>query len=504
MNTTKKLRLSIGSALLFMGLCTYSFVPVHASQDTTEIQATETSTQTDSASTEISTEASSSADNANVTENIIPSQSVNQSRAAATTQKIKLSTPLITVTTGYQSATISWKAVTGTPSTPSVITYKVSCSDGRYINISSTSKVTTHTFDKLKEGQTYSFTVQASATNATASSARSSATIPTTVSQNVTGLSTYASNDRINLKWDTLYGASGYWIYQKNGTTYTFLGSTAYSNFQTSITGGATQITFMVKPYTTINGKNYTSATGSFVSCVPNTLISPLKTVRTMTYFCKTTKKVSLYRSWTSKKVVKTLNKGVTVDLTGRNSKYKRSQILYKGKTYYLTTGSLRAYQCNYTTAKYSTAQKLDFVKKYSSKTKYLIWISHYTQEVNIFQGKKGNWKLIKTFPCATGKYSTRSPRGTYRIGQKEKGWYYVNTYEEYVTHYCGRNSFHTRVHRYPAGSSQNHHKFPIASTVYADATIGKPVSNGCVRLMDSDAYYIWKYMPKSTSVISY
>lgn len=64
-----------------------------------------------------------------------------------------------------------------------------------------------------------------------------------------------------------------------------------------------------------------------------------------MTYFCKTTKRVSLYRSWTSKKVVKTLSSGVTVDLIGRNTKYKRSEILYKGKTYYLTTGSLRAFQ---------------------------------------------------------------------------------------------------------------------------------------------------------------
>ena len=105
-----------------------------------------------------------------------------------------------------------------------------------------------------------------------------------------------------------------------------------------------------------------------------------------MTYFCKTTKRVSLYRSWTSKKVVKTLSSGVTVDLIGRNTKYKRSEILYKGKTYYLTTGSLRAFKCNYTTSKYSTAQKLAYVKKYSSKTSYLIWVSHYTQEVSIFQ----------------------------------------------------------------------------------------------------------------------
>ena len=114
----------------------------------------------------------------------------------------------------------------------------------------------------------------------------------------------------------------------------------------------------MVKPYTTINGKNYTSSTGATVSCTPNTLLSPLKTIRTMTYFCKTTKRVSLYRSWTSKKVVKTLSSGVTVDLIGRNTKYKRSEILYKGKTYYLTTGSLRAFNIAFAAAPKSNAPR--------------------------------------------------------------------------------------------------------------------------------------------------
>ena len=415
--------------------------------------------------------------------------------AAATPQTVSLAAPRITVTAGYLSATVTWKAVSGASK------YKISCSDGQSVTYK---KAGTHTFSNLREGKTYTFTVTASGTNAKSSSKKLSVSIPVTISENVTGLSVYASNDRLNLKWNTVYGANGYNVYLKKGTSYTLLGSTTLTNFQTSITSGSAKITFMVKPYTTINGSNYSDASGAFVSCVPDTLVSPLKTVRTMSYFCKTTTKVSLYRSWTSKNVVKTLNKGVTVDLTARNSKYKRSKIIYQGRTYYLTTGNLQAFKCNYTTAKYSAAQKLAYVKNYSSKTKYLIWVSHYTQQVSVFQGKKGNWKLIKSFPCATGKYNTRSPRGTFRIGQKENGWYYINTYEEYITHYYGRNAFHTRVHRYPSGSSQNHHKFPIASNVYADATIGKPVSNGCVRLMDSDAYYIWKYMPAGTTVISY
>lgn len=472
MKRIKKLSLSVLSAAFLLGFCTY-FTPslnakaAAASPTTQQINTSAPTAQTTAAASVQST----------------------------STEQITLSTPRISVTADYQSATVTWKAVKGASK------YKISCSDGQSVTFK---KAGTYTFTKLKEGRTYTFTVAASASNAKSSSKKLSATIPATISQNVTGLSVYASNDCINLKWNTVYTANGYSVYLKKGNSYTLLGNTTLTNFQTTISSGAAQITFMVKPYTTINGTNYSSASGAFVSCVPDTLISPLKTVRTMTYFCKTTTKVSLYRSWTSKKVIKTLNKGVTVDLTARNSKYKRSQIVYQGKTYYLTTGNLQAFKCNYTTAKYSTKQKLDYVKKYSSKTKYLIWISHYTQQVNIFQGKKGNWKVIKTFPCATGNYNTRSPRGTFHIGQKENGWYYINTYEEYITHYCGRNSFHTRVHLYPTGSSQNHHKFPIASKAYADATIGKPASNGCVRLMDSDAYYIWKYMPANTTVISY
>lgn len=51
--------------------------------------------------------------------------------------------------------------------------------------------------------------------------------------------------------------------------------------------------------------------------------------------------------------------------------------------------------------------------KKYSSRTKYLIWTSRYTQKVNIFKGKKGKWKLIKTFRCTTGKYGKPTPKST-------------------------------------------------------------------------------------------
>lgn len=148
--------------------------------------------------------------------------------------------------------------------------------------------------------------------------------------------------------------------------------------------------------------------------------------------------------------------------------------------------------KCIYTTKKYSTEVKTAFVnyKGYSSKTKYLIWISHYTQQVSIFQGSKGKWKMIRTFICATGTAKNHSPRGVFKITYKEKGWFYTSTKELYVTHYKGRNSFHTRP-LWNNDSVQN-------------PTIGKPASHGCVRCYNQDAKYIYDKMPIGTTVVSY
>lgn len=148
--------------------------------------------------------------------------------------------------------------------------------------------------------------------------------------------------------------------------------------------------------------------------------------------------------------------------------------------------------KCIYTTKKYSTEVKTAFVnyKGYSSKTKYLIWISHYTQQVSIFEGSKGKWKMIRTFICATGTAKNHSPRGVFKITYKEKGWFYTSTKELYVTHYKGRNSFHTRP-LWNNGSVQN-------------PTIGKPASHGCIRCYNQDAKYIYDKMPIGTTVVSY
>ena len=147
-----------------------------------------------------------------------------------------------------------------------------------------------------------------------------------------------------------------------------------------------------------------------------------------------------------------------------------------------------------YTTKKYSSMVKQAFVnskgKKYSSPTKYLIWISHYTQQVTIFQGTAGNWNIIRSFNVATGRAHTRSPRGIFKIGKKERGWFYSNTKCLYVTHYHGANAFHTRP-LYNGGG-------------VATPTLGKPASHGCIRCKNRDAKFIYKSMPRGTTVVSW
>lgn len=395
----------------------------------------------------------------------------------------------VKVTAGYKSAVVKWSKVTGAAS------YVVkNLTTGAKVTVANTK--TQVTISGLTEKKTYKFCVYSKLGKST--SARSTAvnaTIPKTVSGKVSGLQMYGYNGYLYITWNSVSGADGYKVYYKktSASSYTTLGSTTSTTYKTAKVKLNASCTFLVKPYTLINGSKIDqSAQNATVTGNPYKLLTEMATVRTIGYLSKTTRKTNLYNTYTSKTVAKTLSTGAKVEqLDAVNTKYNRCKVLYNNRTYYCNRDYIKSYASNYTTKKYySTAVKESFVKNYSSSTKYLIWISQYTQQVSIFKGSKGNWKLVKSFICATGKHTTRSARGQFKITKKEKGWYYSSTYEEYITHFYLRNSFHTRIHRYGGG--------------YSDATIGKPASNGCVRLYDSDAKYIYQNMPKNTTVVSY
>ena len=146
-----------------------------------------------------------------------------------------------------------------------------------------------------------------------------------------------------------------------------------------------------------------------------------------------------------------------------------------------------------YTTTDYPVAVKeyyVNQVRKCSSQTGYLIWVSLYTQRVNIFKGSKGNWKLVRSGPIASGMNYCPTPVEDTKILYKVARWTYAKYYCHHVSVFDEARGFHSRPTAYSGG-------------IYS-ATIGVPASAGCVRLLDEDCTYIYDNCPVNTAVHIY
>lgn len=162
-----------------------------------------------------------------------------------------------------------------------------------------------------------------------------------------------------------------------------------------------------------------------------------------------------------------------------------------------VTTG----YKGNYTRAwaenhDYTPWEKKTWVdaKGYGSSTGWLIWVNTATQHVNIFQGSKGDWYLCYTCVVGTGASSTSTPVGVYKTTYKSAAGWTTSTYT--VRPVVGFNqgtgyAFHSRLY-YPG------------SQKIKDASIGYPISHGCVRMYDEDVNYIYNNVPTGTTVVVY
>ena len=352
----------------------------------------------------------------------------------------------VSATPNSNRAKISWSPVSGASY---YRIYKSKKSSGKYTVAMDNVTDTSATVTGLTGGKKYYFKVAAvgaagSRKSVGKKSTAVSASIPVVAGQVKNVKLMLDANKNLALTWDRCANATGYRIYYKTASdlTYKKLANTKTKPYSLDALDSGTKYSLVVYAYTKVGSKKYLSSQPS----------------RTLTFTPS---------KYMNKHYNKLLANGVRT-------------IGYMGN------------KCIYTKKKYSKAVKTAFVnyKGYSSPTNYLIWISHYTQQVTIFEGTKGDWKMIRTFICSTGKASTHSPIGVSKISYKEPGWFYANTKELYVSHYWGRNSFHTRP-LWNSGGVQ-------------DPTIGKPASHGCVRCYNQDAKYIYDNMPIGTTVVSY
>ena len=149
-----------------------------------------------------------------------------------------------------------------------------------------------------------------------------------------------------------------------------------------------------------------------------------------------------------------------------------------------------------YITQDYSTAVKEYYVNKIrncTSKTSYLIWVSLYTQRINIFYGSKGNWKLVRSGPIASGRNDCPTPVEVVSILYKTWQWPFEYYYCHHVSVFDEARGFHSRPTRYDDDGGGLY-----------DSTIGCPASAGCIRLMDEDCIYIYQHCPTTTAVYIY
>lgn len=167
---------------------------------------------------------------------------------------------------------------------------------------------------------------------------------------------------------------------------------------------------------------------------------------------------------------------------------------LADGTTGWVPYYSIRISADNYVLASdYTEEQKAGFVNKqgYSSTTDYLVWVSLATQQVMVYTGSAGNWSLLHSFECCSGKNSTPTIGGVFSISYKQTGWdfgsYYVNT----VVGFNGGHAFHTRTYVKSTGG-------------LLDATMGRPASHGCVRMYDADVRWMYDNLPFGTTVVVY
>lgn len=141
----------------------------------------------------------------------------------------------------------------------------------------------------------------------------------------------------------------------------------------------------------------------------------------------------------------------------------------------------------------YTTEVKEEFVNsmQYDSQTGVMVWVSLYTQKVNVFSGYQENWTLVQSFDCATGLNTSPTSTGTYRYGYPVERWDLGSTYVEPVLVFNGGEAFTSQPYDSDTGK-------------IANDTMGEPASGGSVWMLEEDLKWMEQNLPLTSLVVVY
>ena len=288
-----------------------------------------------------------------------------------------------------------------------------------------------------------------------------------------------SGNNSVFLAWNEAKNADKYIIYQYDETTgeYNPVLTTSETSCQIKKLVAGQKYYFKIQSYHALQGKEAYGAISDKISATPKTV--NVSAIHGRYWNATVKKKVSVK---TSTGATLTLKKGTSIIAT-KNSTSTLTAKLKNGTTFTIKGSNLKYGNLYVTKSYYSKDQKEAFVngRGYSSPTGYLVWINQYTCNTSIFKGSKGAWKLVRSMPCVIGAYG-RSTQGVLKLCKrtsahnKPKIYYTWNKKKQYG------NSFHCRI----------------------DKNTRAAVSGGCIRLGDSDLYYLANHCPLGTTVVSY
>jgi lipoprotein-anchoring transpeptidase ErfK/SrfK/small nuclear ribonucleoprotein (snRNP)-like protein len=126
-------------------------------------------------------------------------------------------------------------------------------------------------------------------------------------------------------------------------------------------------------------------------------------------------------------------------------------------------------------------------LKKFNSNTKYFLWVDINRQTVNVFEGTKEKYKLIKTMSCATGKNVSPTTRGTFTINNRGTWFFKGSSGAKNWVRFNGDYLFHSIIMN--------------ADKTVKDYTLGVRASSGCIRLSIDNSKWVYDNVSNGTTV---
>lgn len=310
----------------------------------------------------------------------------------------------------------------------------------------------------------------ASKAKATATKAKATKAAPPPKLAKPQGLKAYAGYKAVKLEWKKVKGADRYIIMRSVAGKKKFR--------QVGVSKKTTFTDKIKKPYTDYAYRVYAARPykGKLIKSAPAKKRE------------NSVRRLRIYVTLKAKKKIKgkTIKKGTTIMTEAYGGGY---YVFYRdGKAYSVPRVKIKDPHAKYDSGLEYTRKEVSFFvtdylhrKKLKPTTKYVIWVSTYTQHAYALKKKNGQWVAVRDWDVSTGRAATPTSTGNKKIKRKVFSHHGIN----FWNCFSDWNALH--------GISGN-----------MGASLGRLASHGCVRNGNKDAAWIYANCAIGTRIIIY